>query len=171
MREVEINWGDNRKFVEHLSASGGRFFVIGGVATHFHVPARIPDDLDIIVEPSADMLAKLEAALRYVGAPPLAEDLTPERFSRPPAVWLKCQGGIWPTYMDVFTPTEGVNFSEHWATAEEAIMSSSKSLVRVASNATMQALLRLGIEREREQQPAKAEKYARDLALLVDAAR
>ena len=60
MREVEITWGPNRDLVARLSESGARFFVAGGSATRFHAPERRePGDLDLLVEPSAEMLAKL----------------------------------------------------------------------------------------------------------------
>lgn len=170
MRAVLITGGDaNEEFVAQLWRNGARFFIIGGTATHFHVPDREwPSDLDIIVEPSADMLAKLDAALVHVGEPPLP-NLSLERFMRLPPIHLPYKGNQDVLYMDIFTPSEGVDFSEHWTTADEAMVRG--VAVRVASNATMQTLLRLGIEKERDQQPEKAEKYARDLALLDEAAR
>jgi hypothetical protein len=171
-REVLITAGDgNKNFVVHLARSEGRFLITGSTATHFHVPEReMPGDLDIVVEQSAEMAAKLEAAFAHVGAQFV--NIPVERFTRP-FVHLRCKDGMWPTYMDIFTPAEGVDFLEHWEHADEAFVGSSigRAPVRVASSATMQMLLRLGIERERGKQPEKVAKYERDLALLEAAAR
>lgn len=167
-----ITGGDaNENFLAHLSRSKGRLLITGSTATHFHVPERdIPGDLDVIVEQSAEMAAKVEAALIHVGAPFVS--IPVERFTRP-FVHIRCKDGMWPTHMDIFTPPEGVDFLEHWDHAEEAFVDSpsGRARVRVASNATMQMLLRLGIERERGKQPDKVAKYERDLALLEAAAR
>lgn len=161
VREIEIVTGSNRDLVTHLANNRARFFVAGSTATRFHTPERRPpNDLDLLVEPSADMLVKLNAALACVGAPTITA--TPEHFC-------KGNGGIRSKgvlNVDILTPPTGVNFAEHWAAAEEVVMNYSTTRLRVASNSTMQLLLRIGQEREPSRAPAMAE----DIELLVRAA-
>jgi len=161
MRHVEIHWGSNRELVTRLSESGARFFVSGGTATRFHAPERgEPTDLDLVVEPSAEMLAKLNAALAHVGAPTITA--TPEEFAKGDKGF-PSKGVL---NVDFLTPPAGVSFAEHWAAAEEAIMSWSSTRVRVASIPSLELLLRIGQERE----PARAQAFAKDLELLARAA-
>ncbi len=162
MREIEITWGPNRNLVARLSESGARFLVAGGTATRFHAPERRePSDLDLLVEPSAEMLMKLNAALAHVGAPIILA--TPEEFAKVDK-GIRSKGVL---NVDVLTPPQGVDFSEHFAAAEEAIMNLSSTRVRVASIPTLERLLRIGQERE----PARAQAFAKDLELLARAAR
>jgi hypothetical protein len=162
MREVEITWGPNRDLVMLLSESGARFFVFGGTAVRFHVPERRePRDLDLLVEPSAEMLAKVNAALTHVGAPTIRA--TPDQFAKADK-GLPSKGLL---NVDILTPPAGVVFSEHWAAAEEAKMSWSPTRVRVASIPTLELLLRIGQERE----PTRAQAFAKDLELLARAVR
>jgi hypothetical protein len=67
--------------------------------------------------------------------------------------------------VDILTPPTGVDFAEHWTLAEEALMNASQVRVRVASIATMQQLLSLGLSRELD----LAQKITRDLALIARA--
>lgn len=161
MREIEIVTGSNREFVAQLSQRGARFFIFGGTATRFHVPERRePGDLDLLVEPSAQMLTELNAALAHVGAPPILA--TPGEFAQPNKR-VSCKGPMNPLNMDLLTPPSGVDFPEHWAAAEEAMMNESSTRVHVASCSTVQLLLRIGQERE----PRRAQVFAEDLELLA----
>lgn len=161
MREIEVTWGPNRELVARLAESGARFFVFGGTATRFHVPERRePNDLDLMVEPSGEMLTKLNASLVGVGAPPILA--TPEQFSKGNC-GAPSKGVL---NVDILTPPTGVDFAEHWGAAEEVTMNLSTTRLRVASIPTLELLLRLGQERE----PARARALAEDLDLLARAA-
>ena len=157
MRDVVITWGPNREFVRLLSASGARFLVIGGTAVRFHAPERRePGDLDLLVEPSSETLAKLNDAIAGVGAPLILS--TPAEFARPD----KGSRDRGVLNLDVLTPPVGLDFMESWARAEEAMMVLSITRVRVAAISTLQEWLRLAQLRE----PARAKDFAADLALL-----
>lgn len=158
MRSIEIAWQANQDLVEGLARSGARFFVVGSTATRFHAPERQePGDLDLVVEPSEEMLNKLNAVLGRIGAPRIAA--SPEQFA-------KGNGHYRDRFMlnaDILTPSTGMDFAVHWHVAEEVVMNQSQVHVRVASIATMQRLLCVGLSRELEQ----AQKLTRDLDLLA----
>jgi hypothetical protein len=162
MREVEITWGANRALVARLAESGARFFVSGSTAARFHVPERdAPNDLDLVVEPSAEMFGKLNAALAHVGAGTILA--TSEEFAKPD----KGTRIRVVLNLDILTPPAGVDFAKHWAAAEEAVMNLTSTRVRVASIPTLQLLLRFAQQRE----PARAQVFEKDLGLLDRAAR
>jgi hypothetical protein len=105
------------------------------------------------------MLAKLNAVLGRVGARQITA--TAEQFA-------KGNGHYRDRLMlnaDILTPPTGVDFAEHWQLAEESIMNQSQVHVRVASIATMQRLLCIGLSRELD----LAQKLTRDLELLARA--
>lgn len=159
-REVVITWGPNQNVVRLLSESGARFMVIGGTAVRFHIPERRePNDLDLLVEPSPDLLKKLNAALARVGAPTVLA--TPEAFAQPNKGFPEKS----VCYMDVFTPIPGLNFAEHWALAEEAAMAYTSTRVRVASISTLVLWLRHALSIE----PERAKGIEADLNLLEGA--
>jgi len=156
-RDIEITWGPNRALVKLLSDSGARFMVVGGTALRFYNQRRrIPNDLDLLLEPSAEMLLKLNAALASMGEPQLLA--SPEEFAQPD------KGCPYKANLnvDLLTPPAGVDFSEQWTTAQDVIMMGSSTRVRVASVNTLQLLLRVAQTRT----PSRAQDFAKDLELL-----
>ncbi len=164
-REIEIVTGANRDLVTFLSNAGARFFVFGGTATRFWAPGRrAPEDLDLMLEPSAAMLVTINRALGSVGEPPIIA--TPEEFTRGNR-GAPFKGPAHSLNADLLTPPTGVDFAEHWATAEEATMNLTSVPVRVGSIDTLELLLGIGLERE----PARAKSISEDLAWLARARR
>jgi hypothetical protein len=157
IRDIEITWGNNREFVRLLSERGTRFLIVGGTAVRFHAPQRRePADLDLLVEPFPEALASINAALVVLGAPLIL--VTAQEFAQPDKRFSNKN----LLNVDVLTPPARLNFGDLWAGAEEAVMSFSPTHLRVASNATLQTLLRLAQERE----PSRALDFAKDIELL-----
>jgi len=154
-----ITFGPNRELMSSLIQGGARFLIIGSTAVRFHAPNRAePNDLDVVVEPSADGLKQLNVALSRVGAPLVLA--TPDEFGCPNKGFRQktvCN-------IDVFTPITGLNFADHWAAGEEATMAFSSTVVRVASKETLTVWLRHAMNVE----PTRRDAILKDLQLLED---
>jgi nucleotidyltransferase AbiEii toxin of type IV toxin-antitoxin system len=59
-----------------LEQHGVRYAIVGAVALNVHGLARFTEDLDIFIEPEAENVARLRAALVSVFADPEIEDIT-----------------------------------------------------------------------------------------------
>jgi hypothetical protein len=60
---------DFRDLLAEFARAKVRYAVIGGYAVGFHAKPRSTKDLDLLVSPSADNLARVAAALERFGAP------------------------------------------------------------------------------------------------------
>jgi hypothetical protein len=58
-----VHFGANEELVRALSDAGVKFVVIGGLAVAWHCPERQADDMDLLVDPSAENSARIVAAL------------------------------------------------------------------------------------------------------------
>jgi len=162
MRELTIPWDETRSFVADLFQSGAHFFVIGGTAVNFCLPQRKPpSDLDLILEPSAEMLGKLNVSLARAGAP--GTTATAEQFTRGNCGF-PSKGVL---NIDFLTPPTGVRFPDCWALTYEVAVARSSARVRVASIGLLMRLYRIGQKRE----PARSQAFGADLKLLMNAAR
>jgi hypothetical protein len=57
----------NESLVRALLASGARFLVIGGLAISWHCRDRTADDMDLLVEPTAENSERIASALASLG--------------------------------------------------------------------------------------------------------
>jgi hypothetical protein len=101
---------DFRDFFRLLNARSIEFLVIGGVAYNFHAPPRATKDIDIWVNPEADNLRRLVAAIREFGFP--AHEIDIDDLARSERVLML---GRVPNRIDVLTRPRGVDFAEAWS--------------------------------------------------------
>jgi hypothetical protein len=106
MTTIHQDW---KEFLSALRSENVRFLLIGGHALAFHVEARLTEDLDVFVEPSADNAERLARALARFGFGDLvsAQDL-----ALPDKVFML---GVKPWRIDILTGIDGVTFDEAWA--------------------------------------------------------
>jgi hypothetical protein len=142
-------FGGNLALVESLTQHGVRFLVVGGLAVHHHAPERQADDLDLLVEQTAEVARKLAAAFSSIGMQP---EFTEERFVN--ARWVQVRLKVQALYADIVTAGRAFDFEEHWRRAEDALLGD--TAVKVASVSTLLLLL------SRSTEP----KHAADIALL-----
>lgn len=92
-------FGGNNALVESLTRHGVRFLVVGGLAVHHHAPEREVDDLDLLVQQTAEVARDVALALQYIGVRP---DFTEEQFvgARKVQIKLKLQA----LYADIIRP-------------------------------------------------------------------
>jgi hypothetical protein len=145
------SFGGNEPLVAALAQAGVPFLVIGGLAVHFHEPERLPDDLDLVVAPTAEGGRRLLNALLAVSHP---GEFTPEDWAqhpRPAGFPLKNE-----FYADIFRAPPWFNFDQQWRAAHDALLFNTP--VKVASK---RALV-LWIEHAQDLKP----KHLRDLEFL-----
>ena len=145
------SFGGNEPLVAALAQAQVPFLVIGGLAVHFHDPARVPDDLDLVVAPTLDGGRRLLQALAVLGHP---GQFTPEGWAqhpRPAGFPLKSE-----FYADIFRAPPWFDFDEQWSVAHDALLFYTR--VKVASKAALVAW----IEHAQDPEP----KHLRDLELL-----
>jgi hypothetical protein len=159
--EIEINWEPNRTLVTSLAQAGTKFIIVGSTALRFYVPEKPePNDLDILIEPTLVALDSFDAAaapLGFGGVRATAAHLSKPNTGFP----AKTPHGL---NVDVFVTAEGFDFPEHWAAAQEAVMVSSSTVVRVAAQATLDAWLRRALVME----PTREAAIRADLELLTN---
>ena len=124
----------NLALVESLVQHGVRFVVVGGLAVHHHAPERQPDDLDLLVEQTAEVAKKLAMALTAINVRP---EFTEEQFVNARKVQIKLK--LYALYADIITAGPAFPFDEHWRRAEDALLG--HFLVKVAAIPTLLLLL------------------------------
>ena len=97
-----------------LRLENTRFLLIGAHALAFHVEARVTEDLDLFVEPSAENGERILRALERFGFGGLIERA--DVFAEPDQVFML---GVKPWRIDLLTGIDGVSFAEAWATRVE----------------------------------------------------
>jgi hypothetical protein len=110
-----ITFGGNALLVAALVSYGARFLVIGGSAARFHFPNWQSDDLDLLIEPSAENARKVVAALEELG---IQRTWPVERLAQPWAqIILKGNVPQSAFNADIVTPRGSFDFEAHLANA------------------------------------------------------
>ncbi|OGQ09954.1 MAG: hypothetical protein A2138_20680 [Deltaproteobacteria bacterium RBG_16_71_12] len=71
-----MNVESTRAVLGALERHGVHYVVFGGVALNLHGLARFTEDLDVFIEPTADNIARLRAALHSVYRDPHIDEIT-----------------------------------------------------------------------------------------------
>lgn len=136
-----------------LSDSDVKFVVVGGLAVAWHCPERQADDMDLLVDPTAEnsaCVAKALAQLRIVG-------FSADSFARP-GLQVPLKGTY---YAELLTPQQGsASFSEVEAEAVDAKLFNIP--VRLASASSLIAMKKVAVRSAEEQR----EKHLKDIAFL-----
>ena len=148
-----VHFSANEELVRALSDAGVKFVVVGGLAVAWYCPERQADDMDLLVEPTAEnseRIARALANLRIAG-------FFPESFAR--------HGLQVPLkhifYAELLTPQEDApTFSEIEAGAADAKLFNIP--VRLASVSALIEMKKRAVRSAPEQQ----EKHLKDIALL-----
>lgn len=112
MATIHQDWSD---FLNALLSENTKFLLIGAHALAFHVEARLTEDLDVFVEPSAENAVRVLRALERFGFGGLIADAS--ELAAPDQVFML---GLKPWRIDILTGIDGVSFSEAWQTREQA---------------------------------------------------
>lgn len=148
-----VHFGANEELVRALGDAGVKFIVIGGLAVAWHSAERQADDMDLLVDPSAENSARVAAALATLGL----YGFTSESFARP-GLQVPLKGNY---YAELLTPAyDSPEFSEFEAQAVDAKLFGMP--VRLASVPTLIAMK----QRAAQLEPAQSEKHLRDISLL-----
>lgn len=120
----------------------------------YHVPTRIADDLDLLIEPTANSAAAVIAALSEC---PLisTSNLDVERMTQPQKIQIPVKIHY---HADILKPANDFNFEKHWEQAADARVG--HTIVKVASRDTLREFLICSNE----------EKHKNDLQLLASIA-
>ena len=150
-----IHFGTNEELVSALVSANVRFIVIGGLAVAWHCLTRQADDMDLLVEPSAENSKQISLALTKLQL----NGFSDESFAKPGLqVPLKNH-----YYAELLTPSDdGPKFSELESQAVDAKLFNIP--VRVASISTLIAMK----QRAAQIEPAQSEKHLRDIRLLKE---
>jgi hypothetical protein len=127
-------FGGNLPLVESLTRRGVRFLVVGGLAVHHHAPERQADDLDLLVEQTAEVARSVAAALISINVRP---EFTEEQFVNARKVQIKLK--LLALYADIVTAGREFDFDEHWKQGHDALIG--HTVVKVATVPTLLALL------------------------------
>ena len=110
MTTIHRDW---REFLSALLSENTKFLVIGAHALAYHVEARITEDLDVFVEPSAENAERLARALEGFGFGGL---VATAELAQPDKVFML---GRKPWRIDILTGIDGVTFDQAWESREE----------------------------------------------------
>jgi hypothetical protein len=88
-----------------LNKHRARYLIVGGLAFIYHAKPRYTKDIDLWVDPSAENLQRVNAALVEFGSPSV---LTPGSLEE------ILQIGVEPDRIDILQNLEGVSFSTAW---------------------------------------------------------
>ncbi|MEX8520811.1 MAG: hypothetical protein AB3X44_20085 [Leptothrix sp. (in: b-proteobacteria)] len=148
-----IHFAPNEELVRAFVNAHVRFVVIGGLAVAWHCAERQADDMDLLIEPSAENSARIEAALKSVGI----SNLQPGAFARDGLqVPLKQH-----LYAELLTPrTEGPTFEEVESQAVDGRLFNLP--VQIASRTTLLKMKSIAVAAG----DSSAEKHQRDIDLL-----
>lgn len=105
----------NSDFLDMLRAlaeAGARFLVVGAHAMAVHGVPRATQDLDLLVEPSAENAERVRRALEAFGAPLDALGVAVADLTSDDTV---IQLGLPPRRIDLLTGLTGVTFEQAWA--------------------------------------------------------
>jgi hypothetical protein len=141
----------NSSFVAALQAKGIRVIVVGGVAVQHYCDERNADDLDLLVEPTAEAGAAIMQALRQFND---VAGFQPTDFARPRQHYRQKRA----LYLDILTPYEEDNFDAMWARSAVARLNGVPVQVAAASD--------LLIMKRRAFAERSDEKDRSDIALL-----
>jgi len=148
-----VHFGANEELVHALLATGVKFVVIGGLAVAWYCPERQADDMDLLVEPSAENSARVAAALASLRL----HGFTADSFAKA-GLQVPMKGAY---YAELLTPAQDLpTFSETEAQAVQAKLFNLPVLV--ASVSTLIAMKK----RAAQAQPAQREKHLSDISLL-----
>ena len=103
-----------RDFADMLELLGKhkvRYLVIGGLAVIYHARPRYTKDIDIWVDPSAENVTRVNAALSDFGSPVLLDAGSDEQI---------VQIGVEPNRIDLIRTIDGMDFDDAWEKREEA---------------------------------------------------
>ena len=149
-----VHFGANEDLVRALSDARVKLIVIGGLAVAWHCPERQADDMDLLVEPSAENSARIAAALSKLGL----HGFNVDSFAR---LGLQVPLKTNYYYAELLTPAQdSPDFS-----ALEAQTVAAKLFnipVRVASVPMLIAMKK----RAAQVEPAQSEKHLTDVGLL-----
>jgi hypothetical protein len=141
----------NSNFVVALQAKGIRVIVVGGLAVHHYCDERNADDLDLLVEPTADAgTAIVEVLFQFNDA----AGFQPTDFARPRQHYRQKRA----LYLDILTPYEEDDFDAIWARTKTATLNGVPVQVAAASD--------LLIMKRRALAERSDEKDRSDIALL-----
>jgi predicted nucleotidyltransferase len=110
MTTIPRDW---REFLDALRSESTKFLLIGAHALAFHVEARLTEDLDVFVEPTAENGVRVLRALERFGFGGLIADAA--EFAVPDRVFML---GAKPWRIDILTGIDGVSFEEAWASRQ-----------------------------------------------------
>lgn len=89
-----------------LNKHGAKYLIVGGLAFIFHAKPRYTKDIDIWVDPAAENVARVNAALSEFGSPCLLSSDKPKEI---------LQIGVEPDRIDLLRDLERLSFSEAWS--------------------------------------------------------
>lgn len=162
MHSLRLNrpqWG----FVAALLRHEVRFVVIGGFAVSAYVSWRHPDDFDVLVEPTPENDARIEAALRDLGHPGVPPDKK-GFFTRPKAQERHRVDGA---LLDIVTAIDDVTFDEAMATAVQVRVEVTEAAGATASSSVLLPVLgRQQLIRSKLKQAEP--KHRRDIDALLE---
>lgn len=110
METIPQDW---KEFLSALLSANTKFLLIGAHALAFHVEARLTEDLDVFVEPSAENAERVRAALQQFGFGGLLPSV--DELSAVDRVFML---GRKPWRIDILTGIDGVEFADAWASRE-----------------------------------------------------
>lgn len=110
MTTIHRDW---HEFLSALLSENTKFLLIGAHALAYHVEARITEDLDVFVEPTADNSERVMRALETFGFGGLVASAD---LAQPDKVFML---GHKPWRIDILTGIDGVSFDEAWESREE----------------------------------------------------
>lgn len=111
MTTIPRDW---KEFLSALLSENTKFLLIGAHALAYHVEARLTEDLDVFVEPTADNAERVLRALQRFGFAGLLADA--DELAVPGRVFML---GVKPWRIDILTGIDGVTFEEAWAGREQ----------------------------------------------------
>lgn len=148
-----IHFGTNEELVREFTNAEVKFVVVGGLAVAWYCPERQADDMDLLVEPTAENSVRIARALASLHLSGFSAD----SFAK---LGLQVQLKQ-PYYAEVLTPQEGSSsFSDIEAQAVDARLFNIP--VRLASVSTLIAMKKLAAASTEEQYL----KHTRDIDLL-----
>lgn len=148
-----VHFGANEELVRALLTTGVKFVIVRGLAIAWYCPERQADDMDLLVEPSAENSARVAAALASLRL----HGFTADSFAK---VGLQVPlKGVY--YAELLTPAQdSPAFSETEAKAVQAKLFNLPVLV--ASISTLIAMKKRAAQAE----SAQREKHLSDIGLL-----
>lgn len=150
-----VHFGGNESLVRALNAAGVRFLIVGGLAMAWYCPARIADDMDLLIEPTPENAAKVAQAFNRLGLVGLSEN----SFVRP-GLQVPLKDATF--YAELLTPKDGgMAYAEAEASSVDARLFNIP--VRVAS---VEALIGMKAHAAASTAGVERQKHLDDISLL-----